>query len=1363
MNAPDSPLELFLTRTSVVAGAAVTVLGLLVLGGWLFDIPSLTGVLPGQATMKPNTAVCFVLLGAGLCLLAREGRIARGAARVAATLVLMVAVATVIEYGTSWNLGIDELLFRDPRTPPELNPGRMAVATAVGFLLSASAFLLTERGERHGAVGSMTLALSGTVVAIGALGLLGYAFEVVFLYTWYSFGSIAVPAAAGFILLGAGLLAAGRAGAQRSRPVSEEQRITRTAALALIVAAGAMGIVGISAVESQLRRSIESELRQLLDAQLAELTANLELRATRAEIITTRPNMLRYLRILTAGSPRDQEARRVIQGVLESFLPHDFSMISVSLPGGEEVARAGETPSASTLEIPLDQRGNAKLVWRGDMSLHHQLALRDADGTLGSVVAEQRLPRVTQLLLGNRTSFASAEFLLCSPAGPAFRCFPSRLSGGTIVVVPYAQRGPPRLAQRALAEGPGVSTSLDYRGHRVLGAFTRLPGSGLVAVLKVDVDEIYAPIRRQVGLAMLLVAAVTVGGVALVWTRVGPLAASLEMRVRDRTAELHESEAALAKAAERLSLLHEIDRGVIAGEPPVAVAEAVLGRLRELLGVPRAIVNLFDFETGEAEWLAAAGRRRVRVGPGVRFPLSLMGDIDGLRRGELQVVEATAQPHSEAVEALLASGVHQYMVVPMIAEGELIGGLSFGGAPGQFPPEQIAIAQEVAAQLAIAIAHMRLRDAFRENEERTRLIVENALDVVVTIDAAGRVTGWNPQAEATFGWPRGEILGRLLSDTIIPERYRAAHANGLARFLATGEGPVLNRRIELSALHRDGHEFPIELSISPARVGSVVTFSAFIRDITERTRAETALRDSERRYRLLAENVQDVIALFDMDFQLVYISPSIERLRGYSVAETLSQTREQRATPASLELAARTFAEELTIEQSQQGDPSRSRTLELELLRKDGSTVWVETTLSFLRDDAGAAIGVIGVSRDITERRRAEAEKEQVEAQLRQAQKIEGIGQLAGGIAHDFNNLLTVITGRAQILLSGLGPDHPFRRNIEMMERTAARAAALTRQLLAFSRQQVLAPKIVALRAVVDDLTPMLQRLIGEDIELVVRGSLSGHVKADQAQLEQVITNLAVNARDAMPRGGQIRIEVGDVDLDAAFVVQHPNASSGPHVMLAVSDSGTGMSPEVQARIFEPFFTTKEVGRGTGLGLSTVHGIVKQHRGSIQVESAVGRGTSVRVYLPRSEESVAPAEQREAGAPGTRHHETLLLVEDEETVRDLAQEILTMTGYTVLAASEAADALRIAEDHRGPLHLLLTDMVMPRMNGRELAERVRAMRPETKVLYMSGYAPEAILGRGLTNLTGPLLPKPFTPDDLLTKVREVLDGPAPKH
>ena len=997
------------------------------------------------------------------------------------------------------------------------------------------------------------------------------------------------------------------------------------------------------------------------------------------------------------------------------------------------------------------------------MSLHHQLALRDADGALGSVVAEQRLPRITQLLLGNRTGFASAEFLLCSPAGPAFRCFPSRLSGGTIVVVPYAERGPPRLAQRALAEGPGVSTSLDYRGHRVLGAFARLPGSGLVAVLKVDVDEIYAPIRRQVGLAILLVATVTVGGVALVWTRVGPLAASLEMRMRDRTAELRESEAAVAKAAERLSLLHEIDRGVIAGEPPVAVAEAVLGRLRELLGVPRAIVNLFDFETGEAEWLAAAGRRRIRVGPGVRFPLSLMGNIDGLRRGELQVVEATAQPHSEAVEALLASGVHEYMVVPMIAEGELIGGLSFGGAPGQFPPEQIAIAQEVAAQLAIAIAHMRLRDAFRENEARTRLIVENALDVVVTIDAASRVTGWNPQAEATFGWPREEILGRSLSETIIPERYRAAHANGLARFLATGEGPVLNKRIELSALHRDGHEFPIELSISPARVGSVVTFSAFIRDITERTRAETALRDSEQRYRLLAENVQDVIALFDMDSQLVYISPSIKRLRGYSVAETLAPAREQRATPASLELAVRTFAEELTIEQSQPGDPSRSRTLELELPRKDGSTVWVETTLSFLRNDAGTAIGVIGVSRDITERRRAEAEKEQVEAQLRQAQKIEGIGQLAGGIAHDFNNLLTVIIGRAQILLSGVGPDHPFRRNVEMIERTAARAAALTRQLLAFSRQQVLAPKIVALRAVVDDLTPMLQRLIGEDIELVVRGSHSGRVKADQAQLEQVITNLAVNARDAMPRGGQISIEVAEVDLDAAFVVQHPNASSGPHVMLAVSDSGTGMSAEVQARIFEPFFTTKEVGRGTGLGLSTVHGIVKQHRGSIEVESAVGRGTSVRVYLPRSEEPVAPAERRKAGASETRHHETLLLVEDEETVRDLAQEILTMTGYTVLAATEATDALRIAEHHRGPIHLLLTDMVMPRMNGRELAGRVSAMRPETKVLYMSGYAPEAILGRGLTNLIGPLLPKPFTPDDLLNKVREILDGPGPKQ
>ena len=1341
----------------MVAGAAVAVLGLLVLGGWLFDVPNLTSILPGQTTMKPNAAVCFVLLGAGLCLLARDGPIARWAAGVAASLVTLIAVATLFEYGTAGSLGIDELLFRDPRTPPELNPGRMAVATAVGFLLTAAALLLTARGGRPGASGPITLALSGTVVAIGALGLLGYGFQVVFLYTWYSFGSIAVHAAAGFILLGAGLIGAGRARAPTAPPVSEEQRITRAAALALIVAASAMGIVGISALESQLRRSIGSELRHLLDAQLAELTANLELRTTRAEIITTRPNMLRYLRIFATGPPRDQEARGVIQGVLESFLPHDFSVLLVTLPSGEEVARAGETLSPSTLEVPLGPDGKAKLEWRGAMSLHHHLALRDADGALGSVVAAQRLPRITQLLRGNRTGFATAEFLLCSSAGPAFRCFPSRLSTGTIVVTP-AESGPPRLVQRALAEGPGVSTSVDYRGHRVLGAFAPLPGLGLVAVLKVDVDEIYAPIRRQVGLAVLLLAAVTLGGVALVWTRVGPLAARLETRVRDRTTELRESEAALAKAAERLSLLHEIDRGVIAGEPPGTVAEAVLGRLRELLGVPRVIVNLFDFETGEAEWLAAAGRRRIHVGPGVRFPLSMMGDIDGLRRGELQVVDADALPPSPPVEALLTSGVHVYMVVPMIAGDELIGGLSFGGAPREFPPEQIVVAREVAAQLAIAIAHMRLRDALRDNVERTRLIVENALDAVVSIDAAGRVTGWNPQAEVTLGWPRAEILGHRLSDTIIPERYRAAHEQGLQRFLASGEGPALNRRLELSALHRDGHEFPIELSISPARVGPVVTFSAFIRDITERTRAETALRDSERRYRLLAENVRDVIALFDLNARLVYVSPSIGQLRGYSVEETLAQAREQRATPATLERAAQAFAEELTREQSRNADPLRSRTLELELLRKDGSTVWVETTLSFLHDDTGTAIGVIGVSRDITERRRANAEKEQIEAQLRQAQKIEGIGQLAGGIAHDFNNLLTVVIGRAQMLLFSMSPDNPLRRNIQLIEQTAARAAALTRQLLAFSRQQVLEPKIVTLRAVVDGVLPILQRLIGEDIELVVLGSRAGRVKADQAQLEQVLTNFVVNARDAMPRGGQITIEVAEVDLDAAFVAQHPQAQSGPHVMLAVSDSGTGMTAEIQAQIFEPFFTTKEVGRGTGLGLSTVHGIVKQHGGSIDVESAVGRGTTFRVYLPRSAEPSAPADRPAAGISETRHDETLLLVEDEETVRDLAREILTMTGYTVLAASEAAEGLRIAEHHQGPIDLLLTDVVMPRMNGRELAQRMSTLRPETKVLYMSGYAPETIVGRGVTDLIGPLLPKPFTPEGLLAKVREVLDG-----
>jgi two-component system, cell cycle sensor histidine kinase and response regulator CckA len=397
------------------------------------------------------------------------------------------------------------------------------------------------------------------------------------------------------------------------------------------------------------------------------------------------------------------------------------------------------------------------------------------------------------------------------------------------------------------------------------------------------------------------------------------------------------------------------------------------------------------------------------------------------------------------------------------------------------------------------------------------------------------------------------------------------------------------------------------------------------------------------------------------------------------------------------------------------------------------------------------------VLKDIEERRR-------LEEQLRQSQKMDAIGRLAGGIAHDFNNLLTVIAGRAQMILSRIRPEEPIHRDATLVRTTADRAAALTQQLLAFSRKQVLQPQVLNLNRVVTGMQPMLARLIGEDIDLsVVPAEGLGRTKADPGQLEQVIVNLVVNARDAMPEGGRLTIETADVEIDAAYASRHFSVAAGPYVMLAVTDTGSGMDEPTRSRVFEPFFTTKGPGKGTGLGLATVYGIVKQSGGDIQLYSEVGHGTSFKIYLPRVAEQVIDAlDARPAITAMPRGEETVLLVEDEPEVRDLAHEILEGSGYTVLQACDPQEAVLMAERHAGPIRLLLTDVIMPRQSGRALAERLRPQRPEMHVLYMSGYTNEAIVRHGVLEPDTMFIQKPFTPAALGQKVREALDLGRPR-
>ncbi len=503
------------------------------------------------------------------------------------------------------------------------------------------------------------------------------------------------------------------------------------------------------------------------------------------------------------------------------------------------------------------------------------------------------------------------------------------------------------------------------------------------------------------------------------------------------------------------------------------------------------------------------------------------------------------------------------------------------------------------------------------------------------------------------------------------------------------------------------------------------------------------IRDARDFLQSITENSPDAIITSDVKGRVTYVSRGAEAMFGYG-AEEIIGAPVAAFYPGGL-AEARAVKQRLALENGQ------LRNYETGFVTKDGGRVEVSASVSLLRDASGAVVGTLGMLKDIGERL-------QLEAQLRQSQKMDAIGRLAGGIAHDFNNLLTVITGRAQLIASRLRPEEPIHRDATLVRSTADRAAALTQQLLAFSRKQVLQPHVLNLNSVVTGMEPMLRRLIGEDIELVVipRDGL-GRVKADRGQIEQVIVNLVVNSRDAMPEGGRLTIETDDVELDEADASRQ-SVSAGPYVALAVSDTGAGMDEETRSRVFEPFFTTKGPGKGTGLGLATVYGIVKQSGGDIQLASEPGAGTTFTIYLPRVPETVIEVDETISTVVAMpRGDETVLLVEDEPDVRDLAREILEGSGYTVLQACDAQDAMLMAERHSGPIHLLLSDVIMPKQSGRALVERLRPLRPEMQVLYMSGYTNEAIVRHGVLDPDTLFIQKPFTPLGLAQKVRAALD------
>ncbi len=516
--------------------------------------------------------------------------------------------------------------------------------------------------------------------------------------------------------------------------------------------------------------------------------------------------------------------------------------------------------------------------------------------------------------------------------------------------------------------------------------------------------------------------------------------------------------------------------------------------------------------------------------------------------------------------------------------------------------------------------------------------------------------------------------------------------------------------------------------------------------------AEKAARESEIRIAALVQHSSDAISIIDKNGLLLYTSPANKTIFGYESSDLDGTQLQEIIHPDDCGLALATMRDICR-------SPDKPRSLEVRVRRQDEAWIHVESVLTNLLHEPTVA-GIVINSRDVTERKQAEQALRDSKEKLQQAQKMEAIGQLAGGVAHDFNNLLAVIIGYSEMLLRRLPADQePFIRQLMEIKKAGDRAKSLTSQLLAFSRKQVLQPKVLDLNSVVHEMDRMLRRLIGEDIDIrTVLAVDLGNVKADPGQIEQVLMNLAVNARDAMPDGGSLTIETHNVELGENYTRKHPPLEPGAYVMIAVSDSGCGMSQELQSRIFEPFFTTKEKGKGTGLGLATVYGIVQQSGGSISVYSEPGEGTTFKVFLPRVGEPASVCEAPAEKSNELRGSETVLLVEDEEAVRNMASEILHSNGYHVLGAGNGHEALKVSEQHAGAIQLMVTDVVMPQLGGRELAEKLASKRPEMRVLYMSGYTDDAIVHHGVLDGRAAFLEKPFTPDALALKIREVLSA-----
>jgi len=767
-----------------------------------------------------------------------------------------------------------------------------------------------------------------------------------------------------------------------------------------------------------------------------------------------------------------------------------------------------------------------------------------------------------------------------------------------------------------------------------------------------------------------------------------------------------------------------------------------------------------------------------------QFALAL---IDVMMPGEsgLELVEDMLAEHPD-LAVVMVTGVDD----PVLAELALESG-AYGYVVKPFSPSQVLITVENASRLRCLEIERRvhleqlerrlseqeadLDDALTllkeshptdvaavTGEEKFRGLVETAPDAIIAVDRAGRIVLVNAQAERMLGYDRSELEGQPV-ELLVPERARGGHPDLRSSYLSDPHSRPMGAGVELAARRKDGTEFPAEISLSALTTDEGILVSAAVRDVTDRKRAEA-------KFRGLLESAPDAIVGVDPDGRIALANAQTERLFGYSREELIGQ-------PVEILVPDAARAVHPDRRNSYFRDPRpRAMGADMQLAgrRKDGSEFPAEISLNALETEDGCLVSA--AVRDVSERLeaqaererlRAQTERERLERQLHQSQRLESLGQLAGGVAHDFNNLLAVILNYAAFIgeevsdaANAEGGDRwqAVSDDVAQVRRAAERATQLTHQLLAFGRREIVQPEVLDLNAVVRDVEQLLRRSIGEHVELNISlASELWEVLADPGQIEQVLLNLAVNARDAMPGGGLLTIDTANVTVDEGHASLRPALTPGRHVRLRVSDTGFGMEQDVLERVFEPFFTTKPKGEGSGLGLATVYGIISQAGGYAQIYSEPGLGTTFTALLPATEDT-RPKLQPSTERPSERGGETILVVEDEDAMREVTRRILSRNGHTVLVAASGEDAIGIASGHVGDIDLLLTDVIMPQMLGKEVAERIIALRPGIRVLYMSGYAQPVLASNGTLSEGVSLIEKPFSAFELLAKAREVLDA-----